>query len=92
MTIRGPGHANGADPSAGQHKQAGMVSVTGISQVRKPGRTTERGKELRDRAIAAAERTREAVGQTPTDRWATLAAAGVALITLTVIVRRVRRS
>jgi hypothetical protein len=52
----------------------------------------ERGSELRDRAIDAAERTREAVSQTPTDRWAQLAAAGVALITLVVIVRRVRRS
>lgn len=52
----------------------------------------ERGSELRDRAIAAAERTREAVSQTPADRWAKLAAAGVALITLMIIVRRVRRS
>ena len=53
---------------------------------------TERGSELRDRAIDAAERIREVVSQTPMDRWAKLAAAGVALITLMIIVRRVRRS
>jgi uncharacterized protein DUF3618 len=52
----------------------------------------ERGSELRERAIDAAQRTREAVGQTQRDRWARLATAGVALITLVVIVRRVRRS
>jgi hypothetical protein len=50
----------------------------------------ERGTELRDRAIDAAARTREAVSQTPTDRWAKLTAIGVALITLMVILRRVR--
>jgi hypothetical protein len=52
----------------------------------------ERGSELRDRAIDAAERTREAVSQTPTDRWVKLAAAGITVITVLVIVRRVRRS
>jgi hypothetical protein len=52
----------------------------------------EHGSELRGRAIDAAERTREAVSQTPTDRWAKLAAAGIALVTVLVIVRRVRRS
>jgi ElaB/YqjD/DUF883 family membrane-anchored ribosome-binding protein len=52
----------------------------------------ERGSELRDRAIDAADRTREAVGQTPTTRWAKLAAAGVAMITLVIIAGRVRRS
>jgi Protein of unknown function (DUF3618) len=52
----------------------------------------ERGSELCKRAIDAVERTREAVGQTQMDRWARLATTGVALITLVVIVRRVRRS
>jgi len=51
----------------------------------------ERGSELRDRALDVAERTRETVGQTPT-RWAKLAAAGVAMITLVIIMGRVRRS
>jgi len=52
----------------------------------------EHGSELRDRALDVAERTRETVGQTPTTRWAKLAAAGVAMITLVIIVGRVRRS
>jgi hypothetical protein len=48
--------------------------------------------ELGGWAIDTTERTREVIGQAPTDRWAKLAAAGVALITLMIIVRRVRRS
>jgi hypothetical protein len=53
---------------------------------------TERGRELRDRAIDAAERARAAIGQTPTDQGAKLVATGALLITLMVLVRRVRRS
>ena len=52
----------------------------------------QRGSELRDRVLDRAKRTGEAVGQAPTDRCAKLAAAGVALITLMVIVRRVRHA
>jgi hypothetical protein len=63
-----------------------------VHKVDVPARAKERGSELGKRAIDAAERTREAVGQTQMDRWARLATAGVALITLVVIVRRVRRS
>lgn len=63
-----------------------------VHKVDVPARAKERGIELGKRAIDAAERTREAVGQTQMDRWARLATAGVALITLVVIVRRVRRS
>lgn len=51
-----------------------------------------RGSELRDQAVDVAERTREAVSHTPWDRWAKLVGAGLTLIALTVIVRRVRTS
>ena len=51
---------------------------------------TARGSELRDGAIGAVERAREAISQTPTDRWAKLAGAGLALIILAIMVRRVR--
>jgi Protein of unknown function (DUF3618) len=49
-----------------------------------------RGSELRDRAVDAAERARESISQTPSERWAKLAGAGLALLAMTVIVRRVR--
>jgi ElaB/YqjD/DUF883 family membrane-anchored ribosome-binding protein len=48
------------------------------------------GSELRDRAFDVAERARESVSQTPSDRWAKLAGAGLVLLAMTVIVRRVR--
>ena len=51
---------------------------------------TARGSELRDGAIGAVERARGAISQTPTDRWAKLASAGLALIILAIMVRRVR--
>ncbi|MGH3973783.1 MAG: DUF3618 domain-containing protein [Pseudonocardiaceae bacterium] len=51
---------------------------------------TLRGSELRDQAVEAAEWAREAVSQTPVQRWAKLMGAGIALIALSVIVRRVR--
>lgn len=51
-----------------------------------------RGSELRDRVGEAAERAREAVSRTPRGRWAKLTGGGLALIALTVIVRRVRAS
>jgi ElaB/YqjD/DUF883 family membrane-anchored ribosome-binding protein len=50
----------------------------------------ERGSELRDRAVDVVERARESISQTPSDRWAKLAGAGLALLAMTVIVRRVR--
>lgn len=49
------------------------------------------GSELLDRGADVAERARESVSQTPTDRWAKLAGAGLALLAMTVIVRRIRR-
>jgi ElaB/YqjD/DUF883 family membrane-anchored ribosome-binding protein len=67
----------------------------------------ERGSELKDewrdrvlagwsawraRALDAAQRAQETVNQMPKDRWAQLAGAGIALIALLVIVRRVRIS
>lgn len=52
----------------------------------------QRGSELRDRVLDGAKRTREAAGRTPTDRWAKLACAGVALITFVLVVRRVRHA
>ncbi|MGH4015997.1 MAG: DUF3618 domain-containing protein [Pseudonocardiaceae bacterium] len=52
-------------------------------------RAAQRGMELRDRAVDGAERARAVVSRTPTDRWAMLAGAGAALITLAVIVRRI---
>ncbi|MGH4011891.1 MAG: DUF3618 domain-containing protein [Pseudonocardiaceae bacterium] len=61
----------------------------------------ERGNELRDQvvyrsnqwkdqAVDAAERAREAVSQRSRERWATLVGAGLMLVALTVIARRVR--
>ncbi|MGH3810833.1 MAG: DUF3618 domain-containing protein [Pseudonocardiaceae bacterium] len=54
------------------------------------GQVVGRGSELRDQAVDAAERAREAVSRTPTQRWAKLVGAGLTLIALSVIVRRVR--
>lgn len=51
-----------------------------------------RGGELREQAIYAAERAREAVSRTPKDRWAKLAGAGLVLIALAVLARRMRAS
>jgi hypothetical protein len=56
------------------------------------GQALARSSELRDRAVEAAERAREAVSQTPKERWTKLACAGLALIAVMVIVRRVRAS
>jgi Protein of unknown function (DUF3618) len=50
------------------------------------------GSELLDRGADVAERARESISQTPTDRWAKLAGAGLALLAMTVIVRRIRIS
>jgi len=50
----------------------------------------ERGSELREQALGVTERAREAVNQTSPDKWATLACAGLALVAVMVIVRRVR--
>ena len=51
-----------------------------------------RGSEWRDQALTATERTREAVSQTPPDRWAKLASAALAVIAVLVLIRRVRAS
>lgn len=48
------------------------------------------GSELRDRGADVAERARESVTQTPTDRWAKLAGTGLALLAMTIIIRRMR--
>ena len=56
------------------------------------GQVLARSSELRDRAVEAAERAREGVTQAPQERWTKLACAGLALIALMVIVRRVRAS
>jgi hypothetical protein len=50
----------------------------------------ERGSDLRDQAVIATERARQAVYQMPPDRWAKVACAGVALITMMIIMRRIR--
>lgn len=63
-------------------------SIERSSQLRE--QLTLRGSELRDQAIDAAERAREAVSRTPTQRWAQLAGAGLVLIILSVVTRRVR--
>jgi hypothetical protein len=52
----------------------------------------ERGSDLRDRAVSANERAREAIYQTPPDRWAKVACAGIVLITMAIIARRARIS
>ncbi|HET9254496.1 MAG TPA: DUF3618 domain-containing protein [Pseudonocardiaceae bacterium] len=58
----------------------------------------ERGNEWRDRAIGVAERARAARPQTLAEapasrsRWTMLALAGLALVAMTVIIRRVRAS
>lgn len=52
----------------------------------------ERGSELRNQALSATERAREAVNKTPPDKWAKLASAGLALIAMMIIMRRVRAS
>ncbi|MGH3783785.1 MAG: DUF3618 domain-containing protein [Pseudonocardiaceae bacterium] len=56
------------------------------------GQVLARSSERRDRAVEAAERAREAVGQTPKERWLTLACAGLPLVAVIVIMRRVRNS
>jgi hypothetical protein len=50
----------------------------------------ERGSDLRDQAVTATERARQAVYQMPSDRWAKVACAGIALITMMIIMRRIR--
>ncbi len=55
-------------------------------------RASERGSELRDQAVSATERARGTLRQTPRDRWATLASAGLVLVVVLVLVRRVRAS
>jgi hypothetical protein len=52
----------------------------------------ERGSELRNQAFDAAERARESVSQTPTERWISWAGLGLALFAAIVMVRRVRAS
>lgn len=52
----------------------------------------EGGSELRERARDGAQRTREALGRMPGQRWAKLAVTGLALITVMVLVRRVRQA
>ena len=51
----------------------------------------EGGSELRERARDGAQRTREALARMPGQRWDKLAVTGVALVTVMVLVRRVRR-
>jgi gas vesicle protein len=46
--------------------------------------------ELSDQAMEATERARGALSRTPRGQWAKLAGAGLALVALTVIVRKVR--
>jgi len=55
-------------------------------------RAVDRAAELRDQAVIAAERAREVAYQTPPDRWIKLASAGLALVALVIIVRRIRVS
>jgi hypothetical protein len=50
----------------------------------------ERGRAEKDRAVGAAQRLRASLSRTPKQRWAAVAGAGVAMILLTVIVRRVK--
>lgn len=52
-------------------------------------RMSLRGSELRDQAVDTAERARQAVSRTPKGQWAKLAGAGLALVALRVIMRRV---
>ncbi len=54
------------------------------------GQAGQRGSELKDQAIAAGGMARESVSRASTGQWATLACAGLALIVLTVIARKVR--
>lgn len=54
-------------------------------------RASERGSELRDQAVSTTERARGALGQPP-GSWVTLASAGLALVVVLVLVRRVRVS
>ncbi|MGH3549075.1 MAG: DUF3618 domain-containing protein [Pseudonocardiaceae bacterium] len=56
------------------------------------GQVLARSSELRDRAVESAERARGAVGHIPKERWVKVACAGLALIAVIVIVRRVRHS
>jgi lambda repressor-like predicted transcriptional regulator len=50
----------------------------------------ERGNELLRQSVDAAGRARESLSQTPTDRWAKLTGAGLALLALVIIVRKMR--
>lgn len=49
-----------------------------------------RGGEFKDQAVDTADWLRETVSRTPKDRWATLGSAGLALIALIIIIRRLR--
>lgn len=51
-----------------------------------------RGSELLRRGRNTTERVRESASQTPTERWAKLAGAGLALLAMTIVVRRLRAS
>ena len=56
------------------------------------GQTLARSSELRDQAVEVADRARAAVSQTPKEQWVKLACAGLALIAVIVMARRVRTS
>lgn len=56
------------------------------------GQALARSSELRDQAVEAADRARAAVSQTPKEQWVKLACAGLALIAVIVMARRVRTS
>jgi len=56
------------------------------------GQVSLRGSELRDQAVETAEWAREAATQVPRQRWMKVAGVALALITLTVFLRRVRAS
>ncbi|MGH3767104.1 MAG: DUF3618 domain-containing protein [Pseudonocardiaceae bacterium] len=50
------------------------------------------GSDVRDQAVSATERAREAVYQAPADRWIKLASAGLALVATVIVLRRIRTS
>lgn len=54
-------------------------------------RMVERGGQLRDQAAEAANRSREAINQAPSSSWLKLAGAGLALVLVLGLVRRLRR-
>lgn len=51
------------------------------------GRVAERGGEVRSQALDTAERARETARQMPVAQWVTIAGAGLAVLTLTIIMR-----